>query len=900
MPPDTISHYNILAELGRGGMGVVYKAADTKLDRTVAVKVLPPHALGSQDDRARFYREARAAAALHHPHIATIFEIDEDGGQPFIAMEYVDGQALDDRIVERPLPLKEAVAIAIQIAEALKAAHAKNIVHRDIKSANVMLTSGGDAKVLDFGLAKTAASTKLTQMGSTLGTVAYMSPQQAMGEDVDHRTDLWSLGAVLYEMIAGKLPFPGDFEQAVVYAILNQEPQPLTAVRTGVPMGLEWIVTKLLAKNPDERYQSATDLLVDLRTVDLTAQGLSRSRVAAAGSASSQSAGSKSTSRQSLLPVWVTSGFLVGLAVMGGIWALAPRSAVTEAPGETSVKRFQVPLRASRGLSGVDITPDGSKIVYADVDNTVDNVHILDLATGATRTIEGSVGTVLVSVSPDGQWVLLTKTVSVERVSMSAGTPLTVVTTEEGSPRADWGPGNWVVYENQQAIWKASSETNEAMPFTVKDTASGEVDHDWPRLLPDGRTVIATIEYANKPSVVGIWDFETGERKGEIPLPGYRARYVSTGHLMMVLGAASGNLVALPFDLGTRSPTGPPVPVLANVSTLIATSSDGGTLVTGGEQGSEIRSPRATPLAVVTFPSGTSPLDFEPAVYGSFEISPDEKKVVAEILTLDTVYLGSGSVARNMDVWVLDLERGTRIQLTTDGSGRGPTWSADGDSVIYILDVKASSVGGGLVIRAADGSGSAKRLGSNVGAQIIDVDVSQDGSHAAYVLGESATGVTRLIVRDLRSGETVDLSGRLDANIRRPRFSPDGRYVAYQSGSVLFVRSADGGDVPIQVGQAGIPRWSPDGTALYSSAGGVIFKRDASLVPRFSHRQPNKPVAYGFGAFGYYDVFEDGRAGLFDVSDRGGGLTGSVSTDTTISVTVTVNWFETLRRGGGL
>lgn len=895
MSTDIISHYNILSELGRGGMGVVYKAADTKLDRTVALKVLPPHAIGNQDDRARFYREARAAAALHHPHIATIFEIDEDDGQPFIAMEYVDGQALDDRIAERPLPLKQAVGIAIQIAEALKAAHAKNIVHRDIKSANVMLTGGGDAKVLDFGLAKTAASTKLTQMGSTLGTVAYMSPQQARGEDVDHRSDLWSLGAVLYEMTAGKLPFPGDFEQAVVYSILNEEPQPLTAVRTGVPMALEWIVTKLLAKDPDERYQTATDLLVDLRTVDLKSTGMSRSRVSVAD-AVPPSQESKRTAKPLSVSLWIAVGFLVGLAVMGLVWAFVPRSAATSAVVETSVKRFQVPLRASRGLSGVDISPDGSKIVYADVDNTVDNVHVLDLATGATRTIEGSAGTVLVSVSPDGQWVLLTKSVSIERVSMFAGTPLPVVTTEEGTPRADWGPGNWVVYENQQAIWKASTETNEAMPFTVKDTASGEVDHDWPRLLPDGRTVMATIEYDNKPSVIGFWDFDTGERKGQIPLPGYRARYVSSGHLMLILGATSGNLVALPFDLRTLSPTGPPVPVLANVSTLIATSSDGGTLVTGGEQGTELSPTRATPLAAVTFPSGASPLDFEPTIYRSFEISPDGKKVVAEISSVETPY-GMVGGARSVDVWVLDLERETKIQLSSGGVGSGPTWSTDGDSVIYIRDSKTNTLGR-LAVQAADGSGSARSLGFNVGAQIIDVDVSPDGSHAAYVLGESGTGVTRLIVRDLRTGQTVDLSRRMDANIRHPRFSPDGRYVAYQSSATILVRSSDGNDVPVQTGQASLPTWSADGTALYSMANGVLFKSDVSLDPRFSYRPPSRPIAYGIGEFSYYDVFKDGRAGLFNISDRGSGPAGSLPADTTISVTVTVNWFETLKKNG--
>ncbi|MGA7306918.1 MAG: serine/threonine-protein kinase, partial [Rhodothermales bacterium] len=380
MSIDTISHYNILSELGRGGMGVVYKAADTKLDRTVALKILPAHALASEDDRARFYREARAAAALHHPNIGTIFEIDEHDGQPFIAMEYVDGQGLDERIRERPLRLTEAVAIAIQIAEALKAAHAKNIVHRDIKSANVMLTGGGDAKVLDFGLAKTAASTKLTQMGSTLGTVAYMSPQQARGEDVDHRSDLWSLGAVLYEMIAGKLPFPGDFEQAVVYSILNEEPQPLTAVRTGVPMGLEWIVSKLLAKNPEERYQSATELLVDLRTVDLTATGMSRVQSPRSGVAASSSAVTSASTgggRASWLTLAVA--VLTGVALTSIVWLLWPKQ---EAYVERSVKRFDVSLPTKGGLNCVDISPDGGKIVYADLDNTVDNVHVLDLSTG--------------------------------------------------------------------------------------------------------------------------------------------------------------------------------------------------------------------------------------------------------------------------------------------------------------------------------------------------------------------------------------------------------------------------------------------------------------------------------------------------------------------------------------
>ena len=213
-----LSHYEILEEIGRGGMGIVYKAADTKLDRIVAIKVLPQQALANQDDRDRFYREAKAAAALHHPNIASVFEIDEatpEGSKdphPFIAMEYIDGQTLKDKIDEGPLKLRETIRIISQVGEGLRAAHFKEIVHRDIKSANIMVTSEGTAKILDFGLAKTAQSTMLTQMGSTLGTVAYMSPEQARSEEVDHRTDIWALGAVLFETITGRHPFPGDYE----------------------------------------------------------------------------------------------------------------------------------------------------------------------------------------------------------------------------------------------------------------------------------------------------------------------------------------------------------------------------------------------------------------------------------------------------------------------------------------------------------------------------------------------------------------------------------------------------------------------------------------------------------------------------------------------------------------
>ena len=370
-------------------MGIVYRATDTKLNRDVAIKVLPAAALASEDDRARFFREAQAAAQLHHPNIATVFQIDEaipvdengneinatDGPRPFIAMEFVEGQTLHDYIATGPLKLTESVQIAGQVAEALKAAHAKEIVHRDIKSANVMITDDGIAKVLDFGLAKTNQSTMLTRMGSTLGTVSYMSPEQARGQEVDGRTDLYSLGTMLYEMIAGQLPFAGEYEQAVVYSILNESPEPLTSVRTGVPMELERIVNKLLTKEAEYRYQSAAGLLADLKTVDLGGSGLSTRSMSAVAAATMPGAGSTAISPK--MPVWMW-GAIVSAIIAGSAasWFFKPEAALPLRPvirTTIDVTEGDLPLIA------LDVSLTGELLAYSDLSQiTVRNLQSLE------------------------------------------------------------------------------------------------------------------------------------------------------------------------------------------------------------------------------------------------------------------------------------------------------------------------------------------------------------------------------------------------------------------------------------------------------------------------------------------------------------------------------------------
>ena len=267
----TISHYKITEKIGEGGMGVVYKAEDTKLGRSVALKFLAAHLLQDAESRKRFVREAKAAAALNHPNICTVYEIDEAEGETFISMAFLDGVSLDKKIETAPLKLPDALDIAVQTAQGLRAAHGKPIVHRDIKPANLMVGESNGSRrhvtIMDFGLAQLADQSKLTQKDTTLGTAAYMSPEQTQGVELDHRTDIWALGVVLYEMVTGRLPFQGHYKQAILYSIMHEEPEPLTALRTGVPMELEWIVGKCLAKDAAKRYQSAAELIVDLETL---------------------------------------------------------------------------------------------------------------------------------------------------------------------------------------------------------------------------------------------------------------------------------------------------------------------------------------------------------------------------------------------------------------------------------------------------------------------------------------------------------------------------------------------------------------------------------------------------------------------------------------------------------
>lgn len=369
----TITHYKILERLGAGGMGVVYKAEDLKLRRLVALKFLPLREHSSKQEKERFQREARAAAALDHPNICTVYEIDEAEGRSFIAMAYIEGPTVQEKIEQAPLNLDDALEFTIQAATGLSAAHEKGVVHRDIKSANLMLTKPGTGdeprlKIMDFGLAQLAAAGKLTLDGTALGTAAYMSPEQTRGEKVDKRTDIWSLGVVLHEMLTGEMPFPGEYPQAIFYSILHEEPVPVTSLRSGVDLEFERIIRKTLAKDTNERYQSAVDLLVDLRTLKKNRDlGRSKSRTAAyVPRTRAQSAVavpfSKTPEGHKPLRRYLIPAALAAVLVLAA--AIVPRFFRPMGPRHLHAVRL-TPITSDPGTeSFASFSPDGSQIVY--------------------------------------------------------------------------------------------------------------------------------------------------------------------------------------------------------------------------------------------------------------------------------------------------------------------------------------------------------------------------------------------------------------------------------------------------------------------------------------------------------------------------------------------------------
>ena len=829
-----ISHYKIVEKLGEGGMGVVYKAEDVKLERSVALKFLASHLLEDEEGRERFLREAKAAAALDHNNICTVHEIDEADGQTFIAMAFIEGPSLKEKIEARPLKLEEALDVAAQTARGLQAAHKKDIVHRDIKPANLMLTEEGQVKIMDFGLAQLTDRTKLTKTGSSLGTPAYMSPEQTLGQKVDHRSDIWSLGVVLYEMVAGQLPFKGDVEAALAYSIVNEEPEPLTALRTGVGVELDRIVGKALAKDPDDRYQHVDEVLVDLRAANLGAASGRTEAVSASGPA----VRSRFLSRQVALVLALI------VVATGCIWwqnqqaqrrprAISPPvlkrltsdSGLTYQPALSADGKLLAYASDCGGDGNLDIwvlqlgggqpvrltsdeadddaptfSPDGTKIAFRSA-RKGGGIYLVDALGGEPRLLAER--SARPKFSPDGRWI--------SYVTRSGGTFATS-TLFLVSP--DGGPSRRLPVDVRQfggAVWAPSGQHILVAGNSEFTGYAPMPDWDWWLVPVDGGAAIKT-------GVVDIFRSHglAGYVRGAGDLSPIVWRPESDDVLFTARLGDSTNVWRIPLSSTTGKIEGAPERL---------------TFGAGVEAG-----PSAAQDGRLVFAT----LDTTVNIW-ALPIDPNRGKVLGEMrrLTNDAAVDHMPSISAdgkkllfrsnrsgNFDLWLKDLETGDERALTStpERELRGVI-THDGEHVVYKL-------GRSVYLVSSDG-GLPKMLCEDCGPGNL-WSRSWGGTKVLYWRGSPF----RIAFLDWASGETGDVVSHPEYNLHTGHYSPDGEWIAFnvptgEGGFKLFIAPLRDGLalgeeewIAVTDGSTwdGRSFWSPDGELLY-----FVSNRDGFL-----------------------------------------------------------------------
>ncbi len=678
----SISHYRIVAKLGEGGMGVVYKAEDTTLERTVALKFLAQHLLNDEEAKERFLREAKAAAALSHPNICTVYEIAEVDGKTFIAMEFVKGETLEERIAAGPLTLKDALDIGRQVADGLEAAHEENIIHRDIKPANVMVDAKGRAKVMDFGLARLTEASRLTKTNTAMGTVAYMSPEHAQGIEVDTRTDIWALGCVLYEMISGQRPFQGQYDQALLYEIVHEEPAALTGLRTGVPMQLEDCVGRCLTKDRDDRYQDVSHLTADLRGLQKRLEsGHSRTMNMAEVSPQHVQAGPDTSSgarswKPRLLPAVAV---MLALALVLVSFLLFTRTTPPERQNPQPATRTAVNLPDSARLAlgtqypllGVELTlsPDGRHLVYVGQADEGTRLYHRDLTRFEDpSSIPGTEGALYAFFSPDSSELGFLTEDRVRKVTLSGGAAVTLCRARAPS-FATWIDDT--IYFTEQAgstlarVSTAGGEPSELFNSTKRLGSFEAVS----AVLPAGRAALVSVH--NRGSISSdyseIWVVSLeGAEDRALPITGFDARYLPSGHLVFGRG---GSLFAVPFDVERLELTGEAVPVMDRVAleslfgNVYAAFANNGTVAF--VPGNDLARGR---LAWVDRQGNEGVLDVPEQVYGVFDLAPDDRRFAVQVADVRDY------------VWIWSAEDGGRT-LSSPASVGWPVWSPDGTAL---------------------------------------------------------------------------------------------------------------------------------------------------------------------------------------------------------------------------
>jgi Tol biopolymer transport system component len=791
-------------------MGEVYKAKDTRLERTVAVKVLPAALSASEEIRQRFEREAKTISQLSHPHICNLYDVGRQDGTDYLVMEYLEGETLALRLAKGPLALEQTLRFGIQIADALDRAHRQGIVHRDLKPGNVMLAKGG-VKLLDFGLAKTIdapvaggdtamptrVAENLTEKGTVLGTFQYMSPEQLEGKDADARSDIFALGAVVYEMATGKKAFAGANQASLISAILRDEPQPISQISPMTPPALDRVVKTCLAKDPEERWQSAGDVGKELKWI---AEG------SAAGVAAPQPVAARRRSRERL--AWA----IAALAIAAAAWLGLSRPKADDS--DTRGLRATVLLPEKLFLNNAVLSPDGSRFVFGgrDASGKV-QLWVRALVAASSTPISGTENGVLPFWSPDGRSIGFFADGKLKRVDLAGGSPLALYDVD--GVGGAWAPNGDILFAGPAGpIQRLPASGGPPVSVTKLDAARGETAHRYPVFLPDGKHFLylaMNIAGADQHPANRLW---AGSLEGGPPKPLVATKYdalYSQGYLLYVQGGTFGGiLVAQPFDPKRLETSGTPVTLADQVGTYGDFSgmadysvSSNGTLLMD-------TSPQQRRLQWLDR-KGTKTGELgDPAQMFFFGLSPDASRVAESIFD---------PASQTVQIWICDAARGVRTRLTgPPGNHVGAVWSPDGSKIAYQTDQKHQA---DIAVRAADGSGGEEMVTDEEG-QRFPADWSRDGW--ILHLDREATG-SRLeqlaAIPEAAPRKPVVVVPRSQKDFAfTARFSPDGRWVTYDqddSGrSEVYVVSFPEGRGRVQVSTNGgfVPRWTRGGKEI--------------------------------------------------------------------------------------
>jgi serine/threonine-protein kinase len=881
MPLDSgarIGQYEVKSLIGAGGMGEVYRARDTRLKRDVALKVLPAALSRDPERLGRFQREAEILASLNHPGIAGIHGMAESGEVRAIVMEFVEGQTLPV-----PLPMDTVLNYARQMVEALEYAHDRGVVHRDLKPANVRITPEGQVKLLDFGLAKAiedplpsadpANSPTLTlghtRAGAIMGTAAYMSPEQAVGKPVDRRSDIFSFGAVLYEMLTGQRTFTGATAPEILVAVAKDEPD-WSKLPQETPQWLRGLLGRCLAKDRKQRLQAIGEARI---AMERGGEGGAESPAQAGG-----------------LPHrwgWVAAGAMTAVAAVA-LWGwLKPAP-----PEPRPVTRFSIPLAQGQGKNPVTgmLSRDGSRLAIPGSAGAPISLRMMDQF--ESKPIPGTEGAGFSCFSPDGQWIAFTANGTLKKVPVSGGAALTLAESAPGADMCHWGEDDTIVFGANAGLMRVPAAGGKPENIAAPDGKKGEASYEEPQLLPGGKTVLFTILGSQGINALQIAAVDLQTRNKQILLEGAGAAWYapsgpdpSKGHIVY---GRSGSLFAVPFDVN-RLQAGSPAPVLDGVTGFGGVAlfgiSDSGTLayVSGGTVDLGTTTLVSLDRKGAEQPLAAPPRDYNRAI---LRVSPDGGRIALAVQDLNSL---------TQDVWVHDLARGSLNRITFDGANNNPVWTPDGKRLVFTFINSPGAQRGELRSVPADGSGSPTTLLAWEGLPYTPATVSPDGKVllAARPRGDGPSGQVGQDIWSLALDPDTKPQLFLESpfNKRQMRFSPDGKWLAYTSNEsrrpeiYVVPYPGPGGKTQVSTDGGTAAKWSRNGRELFYRNGKKVMAVEVETGAVFRAGTPK--VLFERDGPDLFDVAPDGR--FFMLKEQSQQAQAS-------ELRVVVNWFEELRR----